>query len=114
MATIKQIAEKAGVSLSTVSIVLRGNARERHISEATEQLVRQTAAELGYQPNLAARRLRDGERSPTFIALYLSDDFRTPMMLRLCRVSPTRMVMLVLPSQSKSYHAMGVSHDVSG
>lgn len=82
MATIKQIAEKAGVSLSTVSIVLRGNARERHISEATEQLVRQTAAELGYQPNLAARRLRDGERSPTFIALYLSDDFRTPMMLR--------------------------------
>jgi len=82
MATIKQIAEKAGVSLSTVSIVLRGNARERHISEATEQLVLQTAAELGYQPNLAARRLRDGERAPTFIALYMADDFRTPMMLR--------------------------------
>ena len=82
MATIKQIARQTGVSPSTVSIVLRGNARERHISEATEQLVLRTAAELGYQPNLAARRLRDGERSPIFIALYMADDFRTPMMLR--------------------------------
>ncbi len=82
MATIKQIAEKAGVSLSTVSIVLRGNARERHISRATEQLVQQTAAELGYKANLSARQLRGSSRQPLFIALYLADDFRTPMMLR--------------------------------
>lgn len=81
MATIREIAEKAGVSLSTVSIVLRGSARERHISRATEELVQRTAEELGYRANLPARQLRNPGQT-LFIALYLADDFRTPMMLR--------------------------------
>lgn len=81
MATIKEIAEQLDLSLSTVSIVLRGKARERHISLQTEALVMETAREMGYQPNLSARQLR-GQSQTLFIALYLSDDFRTPMMLR--------------------------------
>ena len=58
MATIKAIAEQLDLSLSTVSIVLRGKARERHISLQTEALVMETARKLGYQPNLSARQLR--------------------------------------------------------
>ncbi len=82
MATVKQIAERAGVSPSTVSIVLRGNAAQRHISPQTVQRVLSSAQELGYRANLSAQQLRGSARQPLFIALYLADDFRTPMMLR--------------------------------
>jgi DNA-binding LacI/PurR family transcriptional regulator len=53
------VARKAGVSQSTVSLVLSGKGRGR-ISARTEETVRAAAAELGYRPNLAARTLRTG------------------------------------------------------
>jgi DNA-binding LacI/PurR family transcriptional regulator len=53
------VARKAGVSQSTVSLVLSGKGRGR-ISARTEEAVRAVAAELGYRPNVAARTLRTG------------------------------------------------------
>ncbi len=53
------VAERAGVSQSTVSLVLSGKARGR-VSATTEAAVRQAARELGYRPNRAARALRLG------------------------------------------------------
>ena len=81
MATLKEIALRTGLSLSTVSIVLRGQARERHIAPQTEALILETARSMGYRPNLSARQLR-GQEKRLLVALYLADDFRTPMMLR--------------------------------
>ena len=52
--TIKDIAERSGVSISTVSLVLNGNPR---ISEATRERVLKTIQRLGYQPNRMARTL---------------------------------------------------------
>jgi LacI family transcriptional regulator len=52
--TIKDIAECSGVSISTVSLVLNGNAR---ISSATRARVLKTIERLGYQPNRMARAL---------------------------------------------------------
>jgi LacI family transcriptional regulator len=52
--TIKDIAEKSAVSLSTVSLVMNGNPR---ISAATRQRVLKTMERLGYQPNRMARAL---------------------------------------------------------
>lgn len=46
--TLKQIAEKAGVSVMTVSRVLR---KQRNISSATQEKVLQIAKQLGYRPN---------------------------------------------------------------
>lgn len=46
--TLQQIAEAAGVSVMTVSRVVRGAAR---VSEATRQKVQAVAAELGYEPD---------------------------------------------------------------
>src|SRR5215472_5580365 len=60
------VARAAGVSQTTVSLVVSGKAAGR-ISEETQHLVRQTAAELGYVPNTSARVLRGG--SPGVIAL---------------------------------------------
>ena len=56
--TLLDIAEKAGVSISTVSRVLNKKARKYRISRETERLVLQAAAELSYRPNQIARGLR--------------------------------------------------------
>lgn len=53
--TLHDVARAAGVSKSTVSNVLVGSGR---VAEATRDHVRAVAAELGYRPNSAARRLR--------------------------------------------------------
>ena len=52
--TIKDIAERSGVSISTVSLVLNGNPR---ISAATRERVLKIIERLGYQPNRMARTL---------------------------------------------------------
>jgi LacI family transcriptional regulator, repressor for deo operon, udp, cdd, tsx, nupC, and nupG len=53
------VARRAGVSQSTVSLVLSGKSAGR-ISARTEEAVRRAADELGYRPNVAARALRTG------------------------------------------------------
>jgi len=56
--TLSEIAHRAGVSRSTVSIVLRGQEKERKISEKTINRVREAAEKLNYVPNHLARSLR--------------------------------------------------------
>lgn len=58
MSTIREVAQKAGVSFSTVSHVLNNT---RFVSEETRQSVLQAMRELNYQPNAVARSLRRGE-----------------------------------------------------
>lgn len=70
--TLAMVAERAGVSVSTVSVILSG--REEMISRYqadTIERVRHTAARLGYRPNLFATGLPT-KRSP-FFALVLQD-----------------------------------------
>lgn len=55
--SLREIAERAQVSLATVSNVVNGY---RPVSEATRRRVQQAVDELGYTPNLAARHLRHG------------------------------------------------------
>lgn len=57
--TSVDVAQRAGVSQSTVSLVLSGKSRGR-VSERTEAAVRAAADALGYRPNVAARALRTG------------------------------------------------------
>lgn len=52
---MKDIAEKCGVSVASVSKALSG---QKDISQETAERIRKTAAELGYQTNSAARALR--------------------------------------------------------
>lgn len=55
MVSMKQIAEKCGVSVASVSKALNDH---KDIGESTKTRIRQTAAELGYYPNAAARTLK--------------------------------------------------------
>lgn len=58
--TIKDIAALAGVSFSTVSLVLNGKASENRISGKMEEKILALAKELDYKPNSLARSLRRG------------------------------------------------------
>ncbi|MEW2355909.1 LacI family DNA-binding transcriptional regulator [Spirillospora sp. NPDC029432] len=57
--TSKDVAQEAGVSQSTVSLVLGGKSAGR-VSPATARAVQEAAERLGYRPNAAARNLRLG------------------------------------------------------
>lgn len=61
-ARLKDISERVGVSIATVSRVLNGREVGGFISEETRQKIFSVAAEIGYRPNLLARGLR-GSRS---------------------------------------------------
>lgn len=69
---IKDVAREAGVSSTTVSLVL--NDQSARISSATRDRVRRVAADIGYAPNSVARSLRT--RRTHTIAL-LSDQIAT-------------------------------------
>lgn len=56
--TLKDIAKKTGVSVSTVSRVLHDNSKKYKISEETQLRVKQSAKEMGYRINTLARGLR--------------------------------------------------------
>lgn len=55
--SMKQIAERAGVSMMTVSRVLRN---ESNVAPETEKLIRGIADELGYKPNRLVRGIQSG------------------------------------------------------
>lgn len=59
-ATLTDVARLAGVSATTVSLVLAGKADKRRISEETDAKVRNAATALGYTPNLLHRSMRRG------------------------------------------------------
>ena len=75
MATIKDIAEKANVSLSTVSLIINGKAGERKISRETEERVLKIMREMNYIPNISAKLCAAAQRrniSWRFFAVLIS------------------------------------------
>lgn len=69
--SIKDIAQKAGVSNAAVSLVLSGKAKNGRVSKEKAEQIKQIADELNYQPNGLARSLQSG-RSHT-IGLLVAD-----------------------------------------
>jgi DNA-binding LacI/PurR family transcriptional regulator len=61
MATLKDIARRAKVSVSTASRILSGSERANELLPATRQRVLEVAKEFDYQPNTSARFLRTGQ-----------------------------------------------------
>ncbi len=68
MANIREVAEKAGVSVTTVSHVVN---QTRFVAPETENRVRQAMQDLNFRPNILARSLRRGETKT--IGLILPD-----------------------------------------
>lgn len=59
-ATLQAVADRAGVSVTTASLVLSGKHEDRRISESAQDRVLKAAADLNYAPNLLVRSLRKG------------------------------------------------------
>lgn len=74
---LRQIAEAAGVSLSTASIVLNGRGDEVRIAKATQERILECAKKVDYTPNIYARKLRKstGGKSTKVIGVFWSDRF---------------------------------------
>lgn len=81
MASIKDVANLANVSISTVSIIINGKSKERKISLETQKKVKDAMKQLNYQPNLSAQKLRSLQNEK-MIALFWTTDFRDVMLAR--------------------------------
>jgi DNA-binding LacI/PurR family transcriptional regulator len=68
VSTIKDVARRAGVAISTVSAVINGSAP---VSEDTIARVKQAIADIGYSPHGAAQSLRSGNSK--IIGLLIPD-----------------------------------------
>ena len=80
MATIRDVANRAGVSISTVSRVVN---RSLPVEPATEERVREAIVALGYRPNLLARSFR---RRVTHTIGLLVPDNSNPFFAEIARV----------------------------
>ncbi len=77
--TITALASRIGVSIATVSSVLNNRCKQRRISPETVRKVQQAAAEAGYLPNVAARRLRSGANKYLVLAIITSYEAPLPL-----------------------------------
>lgn len=69
--SLKDIAQKVGVSTALVSYVLSGKEKEGRVGQEMAEIIRETAKKLNYQPNQIAKSLKSG-RSYT-IGLIVAD-----------------------------------------
>jgi DNA-binding LacI/PurR family transcriptional regulator len=92
--TLRDVATRAGVSVMTVSNVVRGY---RHVSPRMRERVQVAIDELGYRPNLSGRSLATGRSSVLALAV---PDLRRPYFAELAhvfaRVSTARGYRLLL------------------
>jgi LacI family transcriptional regulator len=111
--TLRDVANRAGVSATTVSRILNGRDMGVPIREETRARVLTLAAELGYKPNLLARGLR-GSRSSLLgvIARDISDPFHIQILRGIDAISRARDYRMFLghvdyrPDVALSYGSM--------
>jgi LacI family transcriptional regulator len=81
VATLSDVAAKAGVSISAVSRVL-SNAPSARVSDDTRRRIHEAADELDYRPNFTARALR---ASKTNVVALIVPDLTNPVFAELMR-----------------------------
>jgi LacI family transcriptional regulator len=79
--TVHMIAEHVGVSPSAVSTVLSNRHEERRLAPSTVEKIRQAVRDLGYVPNVAARRLRAHDPEVSHLDLGILTSFEAPLFL---------------------------------
>lgn len=79
--TVQTIAKHLGISAATVSTVLANRHEERRLAAATVDRIRQAVRELGYVPNVAARRLRAHDPAVHHIDLGILTTYEAPLFL---------------------------------
>ncbi|MPM14707.1 putative HTH-type transcriptional repressor ExuR [bioreactor metagenome] len=97
MATIKDVANLAGVSVSTVSVIINNKAEERKISTATREKVEEAIKQLNYQPSISARKLRSNESNVYTVGVFWASDFRMSFLSRFMSGLQSEILKLQMP-----------------
>ncbi|MFC1409580.1 LacI family DNA-binding transcriptional regulator [Streptacidiphilus sp. N1-12] len=101
MVTLAEVAQRAGVSPSTVSYVLSG---KRAISEPTRIRVEQAISDLGYHPNAGARALA-GKRSHIIaLVVPLRTDVYVPIMMEIA-------IAVTMAARQYGYDVLLITND---
>jgi LacI family transcriptional regulator len=96
VSTMRQVAERAGVSAKTVSRVINN---DRYVSDDVRQRVEQAIAELNYVPNALARTFRSGRDTTIGVAVPdISDPFFATLTRAIEEVARLRGVAVVVTS----------------
>lgn len=81
--SIRTIAMELNTSITTVSFILNGKAKEKHISNKLTEKVLDYARKVNYKPNQIAQSLRTGK---TKILVFMVEDISNPFYARLARI----------------------------
>jgi LacI family transcriptional regulator len=96
-ATLQDVADRAGVSLTTASRVL--NEGSRRVSATMTAAVNQAAAELGYLANLQARAVATGQSSTVGVVVHdISDPYFSSIAAGLIEVAYERGLLVCISS----------------
>jgi LacI family transcriptional regulator len=96
VSTMRQVAERAGVSAKTVSRVMHN---DRYVSADVRQRVERAIAELGYVPNVLARTFRSGRDAVIGVAVpSISDPFFASLTEEVERIARARGVAVLVTS----------------
>lgn len=119
--TLATVARLAGVSQSTVSVVLNDRPLARNLSEATRKRIRAAALSLQYRPNAAARSLRSARTHLVGVIVFdIADPYCTLILQGVQEVlGKTDLLPIILDVQNenarfKRYLDMAVEHQVEG
>jgi len=118
MASIKTVADKAGVSTATVSRVINGN---YYVAPETKQKVLDTIEELNYYPNLLARGLKnDTTYTIGYVVSDIANDYFTSALKRIENVANDKGYNIIVCSTDNksdrelSYLKMLLSKKIDG
>ncbi len=96
MSTMRQVAERAGVSAKTVSRVINN---DRYVSDEVRRRVETAIADLSYVPNLLARTFRSGRDPAIGVAIPdISDPFFATLTREVEQIARSRGVAVFITS----------------
>ncbi|WP_037906026.1 LacI family DNA-binding transcriptional regulator [Actinacidiphila yeochonensis] len=101
MATIAEVAKRAGVSSSTVSYVISG---KRSISAATRTRVEAAIRDLGYHPNAGARALAGKRSYIVALVVPLHTDVYVPIMMEIA-------IAVTMAARQHGYDVLLITND---
>ncbi|MFD2202523.1 LacI family DNA-binding transcriptional regulator [Shivajiella indica] len=81
--SIKDIAKALGISITTVSFILNGKAREKRISEELTRKVQDYIQEIGYKPSHLAQSLRLGKSK---VIVFMVEDISNSFFASIARL----------------------------
>lgn len=114
--TLKDISEKSGFSITTVSRALGGF---DDVNEETRKLIVQIADDMGYQPNLIARQLRDKRTNTIGIITPMNlesaeDDFFNILIKGIAHAAAKHHFDLLISAQLPSADEMDAYRRIAG